>query len=153
MGVYLSSSIDPQSPNFSSFTEELGKRQSELEQNQAHEELAQYDLDKLKIKTVGYFQLAAAAVLTCIIVYNSLFDSGVTVTTLAIAIPFVLLNSFAGYTAVMLLSKWYWVSIFNQALQLFRFSVGSYYLNYAGLGYINVVLGWGQEFSLVNVGV
>ena len=71
-----------------------------------------------------------------------------TVATFTITLVLVVLNGFAGYTAFLQLSKWYWVSVINQIFQLVSVSIGSYLISYAGLGYINIVLGWGQEFSL-----
>ena len=140
--------IDPKSPNFSAFNQELEKRRSVFEQHQLQEEQKQYDLDKLKIKTVGCFQLVSAVVLTLILLYNSFSGSGMTVATFTITLLLVVLNGFAGYTAFLQLSKWYWVSVINQIFQLVSVSIGSYLISYAGLGYINIVLGWGQEFSL-----
>lgn len=140
--------IDPNSPNYLAFNNELEKRQSEFEQSQSLSETKQYNSDNLKIKTVGFFQLFSAAVLIFIILYNSFFGSGIAFLTLAIATPLIALNGIAGFTAFMQLSKWYWLSVFNLFLQLFSVSIGSYFINYAGLGYINVLFSWGQEFSL-----
>ena len=140
--------ISKESENYVALTDELDKRKNEIDQLAQHNEQKDYDLDKLKIKAVGYFQLAAGVILFAIIVYQSLFGTGFSFFTFAVAAPLIVLNALAGITALKQLSKWYWVSILNQCLQLLSFSLGSLYVNYAGLGYMNIILSWGQEFSL-----
>lgn len=140
--------IEPQSENYAAFSEELAKRQSEINERHANEEQKQYDLDIIKIKTVGVFQLISGVVLVAILLYSAFFGSGVSFFSAVIAIPLALLNGFAGLTALKLMSKWYWVSIFNQALQLVSASIGTLYVNYAGLGYFNIWVSWGNKLSL-----
>ncbi|WP_032095864.1 MULTISPECIES: hypothetical protein [unclassified Alteromonas] len=140
--------IDPESQNYPAFLKELDLRQQEIAQFSAKNEAKEYDLDKLKVTTVGYFQIGAAIVLSLLIIYSGIFGQGVTVLTVSIAIPLIVLNAIAGITAIKLLTKWYWLSILNQILQVVSLNLGSFYINYAGLGYINIVLSWGQEFSL-----
>ena len=141
-------SIDEQSPNYPLLISEIEKRQNEIDDIQEDNELKQYDLDKLKVKTVGAFQLASALILTLIILYSIVAGDGVDDLTISIALPLIVLNAVAGFTAFNQVSKWYWLSIANQSLQLFSFSIGSLYANYAGIGFVNVILTWGQEFSL-----
>ena len=144
----IQKNIDKQSPNYPAFLAELENRKDTIAANQAQNERKEYDLNKLKIKVVGYFQLVSAFVLIALIIYHTSAGNGVSLVAIGIALPLIFLNCIAGITAVKHISKWYWVSVLNQCLQLLSFNIGSYSINYAGLGYMNIILGWGEEFSL-----
>jgi hypothetical protein len=133
--------IDPDSPNYKALLEELSLRKDEINERQEKNEHQEFLLAEKRVKIVGYFQLTAAIAIALYWVV-SLFDGTASLLSSVIAVMFILLNIFAGYTAVKEMKDKYWISILNQALQIPSIALGSIKATYSGLGGAYAYISW-----------
>ena len=142
----VKNNIDPESPNYPALITELDSRKEELFEHQEMIRQESFDLAEKRVKLIGYFQIAAAIAIPIVL----LLSENVSFLTIVIALIVVALNGFAGYTALKELKKFYWVSVFNQSLQVLSFGLGSVLLNYSGLGgvYLSITFAESTSFGL-----
>ena len=134
----VKNNISPDSANYSDFMREMESRADEIQQFNKTHEAKSFSLAKRKVKIVGYVQLAAAVIIALAVGITLINEFNLF--TLVVGIPIIVLNAFAGYTAIKEQANWYWLSILNQALQVIGFSIGTIAAKYSGLGFIGISL-------------
>ncbi|MBE9547893.1 MAG: hypothetical protein IMF09_00685 [Proteobacteria bacterium] len=127
---------------------ELESRKSEIKHNKIKQEKAKYITVEKHVKIIGYLQIAAALVIGFLLIQGIVTKFETSFWTISITALLVGLNGFAGYTVIREMKRWYWVSIFNQSLQLFNIALGSTVMNYSGLAGFFISLSWGNVFGL-----
>lgn len=136
--------IDPNSENYPALLRELESRKEEIDRAEEVSQKETFKLAEQRVKVIGCFQIAAAIV-TPFLVF---FTENISALTISIAFAVILLNIFAGYTALKGLQRFYWLSIINQSLQLVTFGLGSTFINYSGLGGIYLGITFADTTSL-----
>lgn len=126
--------IDPTSENYPALVAQIEKREGEISVSEKNKPESHLNLAINRVKAIGYLQLAAAAIIPTMIFMSGDVSTGTAVITILLT----LLNLIAGYTAVNALTRFYWISILNQSLQVVSFGIGNTVLNYSGLGGINL---------------
>ena len=139
--------IDPKSDNYESLLNELSTRKEEIIAHQDNVEEKALSLAENRVKIIGYFQVAAAFAIT-IIYFLSVFDGTASLLSTLVTLFFVALNIVAGITAIKEKYKYYWLSIFNQALQVPNVAIGAITAKYSGLGGAYVSISLAPEVSL-----
>lgn len=94
---------------------------------------------------VGVFQLFAALIIPIFLLLNLYHHTTLHFTAYAFTLIFTFLNAVSGYTAYKGIKKYYWLSVFNQSLQLFSGTVGSISLRYSSIGGVFAIIMWGEE--------
>ncbi|MCF6442122.1 hypothetical protein L1077_22095 [Pseudoalteromonas luteoviolacea] len=140
--------ISPDSPNYALLLSELENRKEEVNDAVIKSEEEAFSLAEHRVKIIGYFQLVASIVILYFFI-NSLLGGGASIEGTVYYLFFITLNAIAGFTAVKERYKWYWVSIFNQILQIPSIAIGSISANYSGLGGVHIGLSWGEAYELI----
>jgi len=140
--------ISPDSPNYPLLLSELANRKDEVIEAVEKSEEEAFSLAENRVKIIGYFQLTASIVILLYFIYY-LFDGGISLEEGSYYIFFIVLNAIAGFTAVKEKYKWYWVSIFNQCLQIPSIAMGAISANYSGLGGVHIGVSWGDTYELI----
>ena len=141
--------ISENSPNYQLLLSELANRKEEVTEAVEKSEEEAFSLAENRVKIIGYFQLTASIVILLYFIYT-LFDGGMSLEEGSYYIFFIVLNAFAGFTAIKEKYKFYWVSIFNQCIQIPSIAMGGFIANYSGLGGVHIGVSWGEiyEFTL-----
>ncbi|WP_413702162.1 hypothetical protein ACLKMH_12130 [Psychromonas sp. KJ10-10] len=126
-------SISPDTENYPAFIAEFKSREHEVAEYYQKLEDEAFSFAEHKIKVLGYLQLLGGALIG-IYLLMALINGSTSLLSTVIAVPLIALNIIAGYTLVKENTKFYWLSILNQALQVPSFAIGSVFLNYSGLG-------------------
>jgi len=140
--------ISHDSPNYQLLLTELENRKEEVNEVEIKSEEEAFSLAENRVKIIGYFQLVASIVILYFFI-DSLLDSGASIEESLYYLFFIILNAIAGFTAVKEKYKWYWVSIFNQCLQIPSIVLGSIAANYSGLGGIHIGVSWSETYELI----
>jgi len=140
--------ISPDSPNYALLLSELENRKNEVAEAVEKSEEEAFSLAKNRVKIIGYFQLAASVVISFLLI-ESFINGGVSFEEGAYYVFFIVLNAIAGFTALKEKYKWYWISIFNQCVQIPSFALGTISANYSGLGGIHIGVSWGDTFEFI----
>jgi len=134
--------------NYQALEREIASRGNDEEEDKKYREInieRNFILAEKRVKIIGYFQLAAALGITSFLLIELASDSTYVLTSQIVGWLLVLLNVFAGITAIRENYRWYWLSILNQALQLPSVAFGSIMANYSGLGGIYATFYWGEQ--------
>jgi hypothetical protein len=140
--------ISHDSPNYQLLLTELEKRKEEVNKAVIKSEEEAFSLAENRVKIIGYFQLVASIVILYFFI-DSVLDGGGSLEESLYYLFFIILNAIAGFTAVKEKYKWYWVSIFNQCLQIPSIVLGSISANYSGLGGVHIGVSWGETYELI----
>ncbi len=135
--------IDPEKypENYKKLMDELGKRDNEIIEH--NKQIDKSTLNKLKI--LGYFQLAAAAVLTLYIGLELIQEFNFI--KLLVGVALISLNALAGWGAIRESVLGYRLSLLNQGLQSVIIVTSSFAYNYSGIGGIYIIIREGVNFS------
>ena len=144
----VKNNIDPKSDNYEPLLNELSSREEEeITTHQDKVEEKALNLAENRVKIIGYFQIIAAFAIT-LVYFASVFDGTASLLSTMVTIFFVALNIVAGISAIKEKYKFYWVSIFNQALQVPNIAIGAISAKYSGLGGAYVYISLAPEVSL-----
>ena len=144
----VKNNIDPKSDNYEPLLNELSSREEEeITTHQDKVEEKALHLAENRVKIIGYFQIIAAFAIT-LVYFASVFDGTASLLSTMVTIFFVALNIVAGISAIKEKYKFYWVSIFNQALQVPNIAIGAISAKYSGLGGAYVYISLAPEVSL-----
>ena len=113
----VQSRISSDSPNYPALIAELDARKKEIDEFAVKKEQHEFSIMENRVKIIGYFQLAAAAVIL-IMFMLLVIDGSASILSSSIAIIAIALNAIAGYTAVKEMHDKYWISVLNQLLQV-----------------------------------
>lgn len=136
--------ISVDSPNYPALMAELDARKEEINEFTIQKEQQEFSIAENRVKIIGYFQLAAAAVIL-IMFMLLVIDGSVTILSASIAVVAIALNAVAGYTAVKEIHDKYWISFLNQLVQVPSLAIGSVKAAYSGLGGIYLYIDWTNE--------
>lgn len=136
---------DANPENYQALIAEIESRSDEIEQRQVEAEAASFALAEKRVKIIGWLQAAAALVIIIYALVAMVNEPQNALLLGLVAIPVILLNAFAGYTAIKEYTQWYWLSILNQALQVLSVALKSVVMNYSGIGGAYLILSWGED--------
>lgn len=144
------SNIDVESSNYPALIAELEKRKPEIAAAKISAAEDAFFLAEQRVKIIGYFQIAASITILCLYIYQ-VFEHGYELLNSLIVLLIVILNFAAGVTAIKENNKYYWLSVVNQGLQVFSFSIGSVLGTYSGLGGVYMTIEWTEalEFGVL----
>ncbi|OBT09572.1 hypothetical protein A9267_20710 [Shewanella sp. UCD-FRSSP16_17] len=145
--IEVKGNIDPKSENYESLLKELANRKEEVTTHQVKEKEKELNIAEKRVQIIGYFQVIAAVAITAIY-FLSVFDGTASLLSTLITLVLVALNIVAGITAIKEKYKYYWVSIFNQALQVPNIAIGTISAKYSGLGGAYVSINLAPQVSL-----
>ena len=132
----------------------LPSKKIEHEQNEKlrleKEEKEKIENAYMTIKVLGFLQLSASALILIVFAYFAYHGLSFSLLSICLAVLFSALNFIAGYTTLKQQKKYYWISIFNQSLQVLSISAGKVYLNYSGIGGVYATI---QYSSLSGFGI
>ena len=140
--------ISPDSPNYEILLSELANRKDEVVEAVEKSEEEAFSLAESRVKIIGYFQIAASLVILFYFI-DLFFDGAMSLEEGSYYLFFIVLNAIAGFTAIKEKYKWYWVSIFNQCLQIPSIAIGAISANYSGLGGVHIGVSWGEKFEFI----
>ena len=140
--------ISENSPNYQLLLSELANRKEEVAEAVEKSEEEAFSLAENRVKIIGYFQVIASIVILLYFIYT-LFDGGMSLEEGSYYVFFIVLNAIAGFTAIKEQYKWYWVSIFNQCLQIPSIAMGGIIANYSGLGGVHIGVSWGETYEFI----
>ncbi|MCE9687962.1 hypothetical protein LZP73_17440 [Shewanella sp. AS16] len=139
--------ISSDSPNYQALMAELDARKEKVDEFAQQQERQVFSIAENRVKIIGYFQLAAAAVMLIMFILI-VIDGSVTYLSASIAIVAIALNTVAGYTAIKEMYDKYWISILNQLIQIPGLAIGSVKAVYSGLGGFYLYINWTHEIQL-----
>ncbi|MCL1097918.1 hypothetical protein [Shewanella gelidii] len=140
--------ISHDSPNYPLLLAELENRKEEVTEAVKKSEEEAFSLAENRVKIIGCFQLIASIVILYFFI-DSLLDGGSSIEESLYYIFFITLNAIAGFSAVKEKYEWYWISIFNQCIQIPSFALGSISANYSGLGGVHIGVVWGETVEFI----
>ena len=133
---------DASPENYKNLLSELEKRKSQIEEYSKSEDREFTSANKKITKIIGYLQLTAPFFIVAVLILTFISSTTTPLWYIAISLCAIVLNACAGYTLLKGKTKYYWLSIFNQTLQIPKITIGSLLLKYSGIGGIFFGIEW-----------